>query len=98
MKSQERLILLGDKLIFMIKLDLTEGEVPPHPNPPPPRGEGGVGEDNQVSLLCNVRVILFNEDVIIREREWWELILLMEQSKESEDDFDPPIDWENVRF
>jgi hypothetical protein len=56
MKSQERLILLGDKLIFMIKLDLTEGEVPPHPNPPPPRGEGGVGEDNQVSLLCNVRV------------------------------------------
>ena len=56
--KQERLILLGDKLIFTIKLDLTEGEVPSHPLPPPPRGEGGVGEDNQVSLLCNVRVHL----------------------------------------
>jgi hypothetical protein len=43
MKSQERLILLGDKLIFMIKLDLTEGEVPPHPSLPLRGGREGWG-------------------------------------------------------
>jgi hypothetical protein len=50
------LILLGDPFISVTESDLTQGEVPPHPNPPPPRGEGRVGEDNQVSFFCNVKV------------------------------------------
>ena len=53
---QKGLILLGDPFISVTESDLTQGEVPPHPNPPPPRGEGRVGEDNQVSFLCNVKV------------------------------------------
>jgi len=53
---QEGLILLDDPFIFMIWSDLTQGEVPPHPYPPPPRGEGWVGKDHLHSFLCNVEV------------------------------------------
>src|SRR4030067_3137370 len=53
---QKRLILLDDLSISMIGSDFTRGEVPPHPYPPPPRGEGWVGEDQSCSFLCNVKV------------------------------------------
>ena len=47
---------MDDQFIFMIWSDLTQGEVPPHPYPPPPRGEGWVGEDHSCSFLYNVKV------------------------------------------
>ena len=53
---QKGLILLDDPFIFIIWSDLTQGEVPPHPYPPPPRGEGWEGEDHSCSFLCNVKV------------------------------------------
>src|SRR4030042_5997145 len=58
LKLQKRLILLGDPFISMIGSDFTPGEVPPHPNPPPPRGEGWVGEDHSCFFLCNIEVDL----------------------------------------
>ena len=55
-KSTKEPILLDDLFISMIGSDFTQGEVPPHPCPPPPRGEGWVGEDHSCSFLCNVKV------------------------------------------
>ena len=49
-------ILLDDPFISMIGSDFTQGEVPPHPYPPPPRGEGWVGEDHSCSFLCTIKV------------------------------------------
>ena len=43
----------------MTNQNFTKGEISPHPNPPPPRGREGWGEDNQVSFLCNVKVKRF---------------------------------------
>jgi hypothetical protein len=53
---QKGFILLDDLFISMIGSDFTQGEVPPHPYPPPPRGEGWVGEDHPCSFLCNIKV------------------------------------------
>jgi len=52
---QKKLILLGDSFTFMIGSDFIPSEVPPHPDPPPPRGEGWVGEDHSCFFI-NIEV------------------------------------------
>jgi len=55
-KCSETILFIGDPFISMVGSDFTQDEGPPHPCPPPPRGEGWVGEDHSCSFLCNIKI------------------------------------------